>query len=85
MKVAVLLSGAKEYNTEFLKEPTVRIQGDEVRLKALVADNILESLSFKTMAGRQEEVAEAHRHTFGWLFNPDFSSYRKSKWSDFNY
>lgn len=34
----------------------------------LLADFILESLSFRTMRNREEEVAEAHENTFDWVF-----------------
>ena len=32
---------------------------------------MLESLSFKSMRDREEEVTEAHKNTFDWIFNPD--------------
>ena len=35
---------------------------------ALLNDFILESLSFKSMTDREEEVAEAHANTFDWIF-----------------
>lgn len=36
---------------------------------SLLYDFILENLAYKTMHDREEEVAEAHRSTFDWVFN----------------
>ena len=38
---------------------------------SLIQDFILESLSFKTMKDREEEVAEAHGSTFDWIFEQE--------------
>ena len=37
---------------------------------------ILEALAFKSMNERQEEVAEAHQQTFGWIFGDSAPSER---------
>jgi hypothetical protein len=37
----------------------------------LLQDFILENLSFASMRGREEEVAEAHRKTFEWTFTDE--------------
>ena len=36
----------------------------------ILNDFILESISFKSMRNREEEVADAHGSTFDWIFNP---------------
>jgi hypothetical protein len=41
----------------------------------LLNDFILESLSFRSMRNREEEVADAHGETFDWIFNPSKSNH----------
>ncbi|KAH8664466.1 hypothetical protein BX600DRAFT_300735 [Xylariales sp. PMI_506] len=40
----------------------------------LLKDFILESLSFKSMKNREEEVTEAHGDTFNWIFGSELST-----------
>lgn len=42
-----------------------------VALAGPLVDFILESLSFKSMKNREEEVADAHANTFDWVFKYD--------------
>jgi hypothetical protein len=45
----------------------------------LLKDFILESLSFKSMRDREEEVADAHGRTFDWILNPSVSHGSKAQ------
>lgn len=49
---------------------------------SVVTDFILESLSFKSMKNREEEVAEAHRNTFDWIFKYSFGDASGSELGD---
>ena len=46
---------------------------------SILRDFILESLSFTAMKDREEEVAAAHRNTFGWIFENANESAVKTK------
>jgi hypothetical protein len=65
------------------REHAAKIQEDEESVKVSVSKKILESLSFKTMSDRQEEIAEAHIHTFSWLFQQKLPLSRHTPRSNF--
>jgi hypothetical protein len=44
-------------------------QARSLASSGFLADFILETLSFKSMKNREEEVADAHGDTFDWVFN----------------
>lgn len=49
----------------------------------LLMEFILESLSYNSMRNREEEVAEAHNHTFEWIFSREkFTDEAKVKIGD---
>ncbi|ETS76211.1 hypothetical protein PFICI_11598 [Pestalotiopsis fici W106-1] len=49
---------------------------------SILSDFILETLSFKSMKNREEEVAEAHRNTFDWIFKYSFGDVSEGGFGD---
>lgn len=56
---------------------------DEMKLKFDVEAGILETLRFAKMSTRYEEVTEAHRSTFEWLFRGDIDGTQTQRWDSF--
>lgn len=84
MKVAEVLAGATDkYDTNNECRKAATIQKKEENAKMVVGDRILGRLWFPAMRSRQEEVVEAHRQTFAWLFQPAPKDPTKSGGSGF--
>ncbi|KAF3022571.1 hypothetical protein E8E14_013229 [Neopestalotiopsis sp. 37M] len=49
---------------------------------SILVDFILESLSFKSMKNREEEVADAHSNTFDWIFKYSFGDVGEGRFGD---
>lgn len=81
MRIAATLTRVGEdFGTDAERKNAEAIRQEEENMKLEVEHQILESLYFEAMAERQEEVDEAHRNTFGWLFNPPETG---QTWSSF--
>ncbi|KAF4630952.1 hypothetical protein G7Y89_g7182 [Cudoniella acicularis] len=65
-------------NIELLDVPP----DEEIQLRKQVGTRVLQSLHFSTMDYRIEQIAEAHRSTFNWIFNEEASN--QHHWSNFS-
>lgn len=54
---------------------------EEAKLRHSVGRDLLKSLWFQTITDRYEEIAEAHKRTFEWIFQD--SPYEEARWSNF--
>jgi hypothetical protein len=69
MQVALILAKSN-FGTSVDNEYASKVCKDEEGIRLLVENKILNSLYFKTILDRQEEIAEAHENTFEWVFRP---------------
>lgn len=69
MQVAEVLAAKDDgYDSKVGLEKADFARKEEEEIERLVHSYILESLRFKSITERQEEIADAHRNTFQWLF-----------------
>ena len=54
---------------------------EEAKLRQSVARDLLRSLWFETITDRYEEISEAHKRTFKWIYQD--SPYEEARWSNF--
>lgn len=61
------------------------IQQQEARLHQWVTQAVIDSLRFDTITERYEGIAEAHKHTFDWIFQPmeNNEDPNEDGWSDY--
>lgn len=63
------------------KKLIAKVWSEEERIRKTVEKALLGSLEFPTMMVRQEEIAEAHKQTFAWIFQDEHSG--TAKWTNF--
>ncbi|RDW79842.1 hypothetical protein BP6252_04480 [Coleophoma cylindrospora] len=81
--IQVLATTEEEFGSIVQREHAEKIHNNEERFMAMAQEKILAELSFETMQDRQEEVVEAHKHTFDWIFKPE-SECAQRRWDNFS-
>ncbi|KAE9375911.1 hypothetical protein N431DRAFT_481115 [Stipitochalara longipes BDJ] len=67
--------------TSDAKKAIAKVWSEEERIRKTVEKALLKSFDFPTMMVRQEEIAQAHKKTFAWIFQDEHSGV--VKWTNF--